>query len=263
MVKDMNNNYYYLSHHGINGQKWGIRRFQNEDGSLTAAGRARYGISQTGRKKKAKPIVDYSKLSDEERYNAKREAIRTGNVKEANANSYYYSNRDIQDVLDRYDMQRKVKSIAEKDVKTGKQKIEEVISYMGLVAKAAENGVRIWNTTAKVSNSVLGTDLPVISDNNKRNKKNSASSKDVLNTANKIIDSTNRGKNNTIGKKQNQIDKQKNEMAKKDTRYSDLRDDFRSLVNDEFKDSDRYDEIMKKYDLYNKGERKKRNKGNK
>lgn len=34
--------YHYLMHHGILGMKWGIRRFQNEDGSLTAAGRKRY-----------------------------------------------------------------------------------------------------------------------------------------------------------------------------------------------------------------------------
>lgn len=32
-----------MSHHGIQGQKWGIRRFQNPDGSLTPEGRARLG----------------------------------------------------------------------------------------------------------------------------------------------------------------------------------------------------------------------------
>lgn len=31
-----------LYHHGIKGQKWGIRRFQNKDGTLTEAGLARY-----------------------------------------------------------------------------------------------------------------------------------------------------------------------------------------------------------------------------
>ena len=33
----------YLAHYGILGMKWGVRRYQNADGSLTSEGKARYG----------------------------------------------------------------------------------------------------------------------------------------------------------------------------------------------------------------------------
>lgn len=33
-----------LAHYGIKGQKWGIRRYQNENGTLTDAGKKRYSI---------------------------------------------------------------------------------------------------------------------------------------------------------------------------------------------------------------------------
>lgn len=39
-----------LCHHGIKGQKWGVRRFQNPDGSLTKAGLKRYN-ELSGQKK--------------------------------------------------------------------------------------------------------------------------------------------------------------------------------------------------------------------
>ena len=37
----------YLIHHGIKGQKWGIRRYQNEDGSYTNAGRERHAEAES------------------------------------------------------------------------------------------------------------------------------------------------------------------------------------------------------------------------
>ena len=38
-----------LEHHGISGMKWGVRKYQNEDGSLTALGKERYGSEGIGR----------------------------------------------------------------------------------------------------------------------------------------------------------------------------------------------------------------------
>ena len=42
----------YIAHHGIKGQKWGIRRYRNEDGTLTEAGRKRYEKTQDRQAKK-------------------------------------------------------------------------------------------------------------------------------------------------------------------------------------------------------------------
>ena len=67
-----------LEHFGIKGMKWGRRNYQNADGSLTAAGRMRYGYNRARR-------------GAARQY---RNAKRWGNRQVRNAKRYYNKNRD-------------------------------------------------------------------------------------------------------------------------------------------------------------------------
>ena len=52
----------YLVHYGIKGMRWGVRRYQNEDGTLTSAGRRRQSNEETYKKLEglAKKEVNYT-----------------------------------------------------------------------------------------------------------------------------------------------------------------------------------------------------------
>lgn len=53
-----------LYHHGVKGQRWGIRRYQNPDGSLTEAGKKRLGIREERIKKNNESIRNLTKDID-------------------------------------------------------------------------------------------------------------------------------------------------------------------------------------------------------
>lgn len=51
-----------LYHHGIRGQKWGVRRFQNADGTLTNLGRKRYVKTMGSERQQKRDTKDAKKI---------------------------------------------------------------------------------------------------------------------------------------------------------------------------------------------------------
>lgn len=114
----MNEN--YLVHHGILGQKWG--------------------------KKNGPPYpLDFSKLSAEERDQAKKESIDKGDVKTASAykNKEYYSSQELNDLINRFDLnsrlQQKVSSIDQDKISAGLKRIDSLANSIGTVSKLVGN----------------------------------------------------------------------------------------------------------------------------
>lgn len=59
------NEHNYLCHYGIKGMKWGIRRYQNPDGSLTKLGIQRYGTKSNLKKHIKSEISKQKELQEE------------------------------------------------------------------------------------------------------------------------------------------------------------------------------------------------------
>jgi hypothetical protein len=70
-----------LYHHGIKGQRWGIRRYQNPDGSYTSDGKQRYGLIKKITKKERQKQKVVNKKVHEETENLSYKQIKTrGNL---------------------------------------------------------------------------------------------------------------------------------------------------------------------------------------
>lgn len=103
-----------LIHHGVKGQKWGIRRYQNKDGSLTPAGRKKVAklesqyIALTGKKIKNKPAQSTKSKTIEER------------TKELQSQKAY-----LQTQKDILDLNRQIASLKPDTRSTGRKFIEK------------------------------------------------------------------------------------------------------------------------------------------
>ena len=99
-----------LYHHGIKGQKWGVRRFQNPDGTFTEAGKKRYAYTGRGTRNLYKDVKKQHR--EEERFYTSSSDIYKGTLKEEalaeKRLNRFKSRYGIDDSTDRQKMSKKV-----------------------------------------------------------------------------------------------------------------------------------------------------------
>lgn len=107
----MENNYILTStgelyHWGVKGMKWGVRRYQNKDGSLTSA----------GKKRQKEPSAD-KKERDSRKKDLK--------------NRRTMSDAELKKKIERLKLEKEFKNLTNEDINSGKSFVNEVMSSAG------------------------------------------------------------------------------------------------------------------------------------
>lgn len=147
-----------LFHYGIEGQKWGIRRFQNPDGTLTEAGKRRYNGDHPTRRDRAE----------------ERKAVREINRdrKQIAKTSAYLSDKEVKEYIDRLKLEKQLRDLTDENRKTGNEFLKKVLKddvlrpFVNKAVAAVGDAAGKW-----VSNKMFNVSPDKGNSNNDKDKK--------------------------------------------------------------------------------------------
>ena len=120
-----------LYHHGIQGKHWGVRRFQNKNGTLTSAGKNRY-------KDDGPSHPDYKKAH-------------------SSKSTKSMSDAELRSRINRLNMETQYKKLSSSDINRGKKYLDKVIKAGTTVATITTTGLTIYNNVKKINDIVRPT----------------------------------------------------------------------------------------------------------
>lgn len=184
-----------IEHYNTKGSHWGERLYQNKDGSLTPLGRIHYGVGKARNAKRLEKKIDkerakerkeiaktikaekrsqnkeLKKRIDEEEKNRKiaakkEELLKKGDTKEIYKNKDLFTNKEIEDFLERKKTTDKIKP----EEKSNLEKAQAAVDKFSKTVDTAQKGFTAYQTAAKLVNKISGKDTLPEFDSEKQKK---------------------------------------------------------------------------------------------
>lgn len=179
-----------LQHAGIKGMKWGIRRYQNKDGTLTPAGKKRYNREMEklkaekkvlqnrqrtqakldkldAMKKEVNSMKRGEKVDPEETVQQKKDRIlKSRSASQLYKNAHLFDDDELQKAYNRLNTEKNIRDLAPKEVDKGKDLMDKCGAWTKSMKEVTGNSIELYNNVAKVYNSVPslnnGKQAPVV-----------------------------------------------------------------------------------------------------
>ena len=170
-------NYDELWHFNIKGAKWGLRRFQNKDGTLTPAGKLRYRKNVSSNSRIKTKMAGSPKKPDERPETIaqkKKRLLASKDAKEIYKNRDLFTDKELKQVTTRYQIEADLKKYVPVEKSKGQAFMENFAKKANTLADAIDKGTKAYNAGAKIFNTFLLSEgskpLPMIKEPEKPKK---------------------------------------------------------------------------------------------
>lgn len=159
-----------LYHHGVKGQKWGVRKYQNKDGSLTAAGkkrRNRYEKAADAAERDADDLRKHGYIKEAEAVQrvADKNRLKSKTTNKHKDYTEAHSKKKINELSDaelrkrltRLNMEQQYNTIT-KNNKKAKKFVDKVAKKTATLAALTSSSLLLYNNIDKIK-KILGTKI--------------------------------------------------------------------------------------------------------